>query len=591
MRTNHPITQREYAFPAGETLVSVTDLKGRITYCNDSFVQVSGFPRDELLGYAHNIVRHPDMPEEAFRDMWDTIQAGRPWTGMVKNRRKDGDHYWVQANATPMKDGERVTGYLSVRTQPSRQAIENAERVYALMGEEARQGRPTTALHRGRMVSNTLIGRLKRRLAPGLRGQLLGVQMAAAAAVLAFAGQPWWLSGWTALVSVALAAWVVDKMTVRPLRSIVNDAHHLAAGDLAHEMATGAAGDIGELQQALRQLSVNLRTVVHDTRVQVGQVDGAAREIAAGNHDLSARTESQASSLQQTAASIEQINGSAQHSAEASSCGVKLAHEATAVTRRSHDAVRAIAQTMEGITESSQHIGEILQVIDGVAFQTNILALNAAVEAARAGDAGRGFSVVAAEVRALAQRTSNAAREIKGLIAESADRVSQGTLRTSEACERMNEALVAVDQVSTVLGEINTAATEQQTGISQINQAVAQMDAITQQNAAMVEELAASALSLQGQVESVSQSMRLFRLVSGEPTVAENDAVALRQEARGQARRVVLSSVDAGALRASLSALTLRTRAVPHSAQHARAQPLPEKAANESNRVGATVLA
>jgi uncharacterized phage infection (PIP) family protein YhgE len=142
-----------------------------------------------------------------------------------------------------------------------------------------------------------------------------------------------------------------------------------------------------------------------------------------------------------------------------------------------------------------------------------------------------------------------------------------------------------------VLGEINTAATEQQTGISQINQAVAQMDAITQQNAAMVEELAASALSLQGQVESVSQSMRLFRLVSGEPTVAENDAVALRQEARGQARRVVLSSVDAGALRASLSALTLRTRAVPHSAQHARAQPLPEKAANESNRVGATVLA
>lgn len=524
MRANLPVSEREYAFPAGETLVSVTDLKGRIVYGNAAFVQVSGFTRDELIGQPHNLVRHPDMPAEAFRDMWKTIQHGMPWTGLVKNRRKDGDHYWVQANVTPMKDGERITGYLSVRTQPVRQEVEAAETLYATMRQEAEQGRLVHGLHQGRLQRRDAWGRLARALRPGLLGKLVAVQAALAAAVLASRALPWPVALGLDAVAVAAASWAVWHLALRPLGAIVQDAYHLAAGDLAHPIATDGDDLCGELQRALMQVSVNLRTVVRDTRHEVQQVDHAATEIAAGNHDLSSRTEAQAGSLQQTAASMEQISGTARQSALAAKTGLTLAQEAAQIARDSHAAVQAAAQTMGSIQESSDRIGEIIHVVEGVAFQTQILALNAAIEAARAGEAGRGFAVVAAEVRALAQRSSTAASEIKQLIAESSARVAQGNTSTRAAQERMHAALEAVVKVDTVLEEISTAAHEQQAGIGQINQAVAHMDSITQQNAAMVEELAASAQSLQGQVEAVSLSMQLFRLAPGDTTVAERAA-------------------------------------------------------------------
>jgi aerotaxis receptor len=530
VRLNEPITQREYAFPAGQTLVSVTDLKGRITYCNASFVEVSGFDREELLGQAHNIVRHPDMPEEAFRDMWQTIQSGLPWTGLVKNRRKNGDHYWVQANATPMKDGQRITGYLSVRTQPSRQAVAEAEAIYAAMRDEARHGRSVTSLRRGRVVRNDVMGRLRQLLTPGMRGRLFAVNAAAAASIAAAASLG--LSPWLAAFAAAFAAtWGLWVITVRPLHRVVSDAHHLASGDLAHQVNTGADGVIGDLQQALMQLSVNLRTVVCDTRAELDGLRNGANEIASGNQDLSARTESQASSLEETAASMEQINGTVRQSAQSAQEGARLARETTSVAQRSGDAVQAVAETMQEIARSSKRIEEIMTVVEGVSFQTNILALNAAVEAARAGEAGRGFAVVASEVRALAHRTSDAAREIRTLIAESAACVGAGTSRTTDAQQRMEEALGAVANVTTTLDEISTAAAEQLSGISQVNEAVTQMDSMTQQNAAMVEQLAASAHGLRTQVEAVSNSMGLFRLVPGEKTVAEVDAVALRRAA------------------------------------------------------------
>ncbi len=208
----------------------------------------------------------------------------------------------------------------------------------------------------------------------------------------------------------------------------------------------------------------------------------------------------------------------------------KLASDTAEVTLRSNQAVQSVAETMRGISESSKQITDIIQLIEGVAFQTNILALNAAVEAARAGDQGRGFAVVASEVRSLAQRTASAAREIKQLITESSTRIDTGSAQTGEALDRMQAALSAVGQVHTVLQEISSSAAEQTTGISQINEAVTHMDSITQQNAAMVEELAAAAKSLQGQVEGVSNSMRLFRLARGELTLSQMDAVSLRKD-------------------------------------------------------------
>jgi aerotaxis receptor len=534
MRNNQPVSGHEYQFPADQTLVSVTDLKGRITYCNPAFIEVSGFTREELLGQPHNLVRHPDMPAEAFRDMWATIQGGEPWSALVKNRRKNGDHYWVRANATPMMDGDRITGFLSVRTHAERDAVQAAERLYGSMREEAASGALRHVLRRGELRRRDPWGRLVQGLKPQANGKLLALQLTASAAIVlaSWAGLPDAAVLAVAAVTTAAAVWGVRQLMLAPLKGLVADANRLASGDLSHRVSTDATGAVGRLQRALMQMSVNLRTVVSDVRSEVGQLGDAVGEIAAGNHDLSARTESQASSLQQTAASMDQINGTVQQSATSAARGAELAHATAEVTERSNAAVLAAAETMERITQSSRQISEIVQLIEGVAFQTNILALNAAVEAARAGESGRGFAVVASEVRALAQRSSGAAREIRELIVESAGRVEQGASRTAEARERMQQALSSVAKVRTTLDEISTAAREQQQGIAQINEGVNQIDGITQQNAALVEQLAAAAQSLQGRAQGVSDSMRLFRLVRGEQSLAEVDAVALRRTSR-----------------------------------------------------------
>ncbi|OYU44722.1 MAG: hypothetical protein CFE44_11385 [Burkholderiales bacterium PBB4] len=327
-----------------------------------------------------------------------------------------------------------------------------------------------------------------------------------------------------------LAGWANWGIAGAPLSALVLDANQLAAGDLSHKVAVNGSGLIRQLQQAMMQMSVNLRTVVSDVRQELDQFTIAVQEIADGNQDLSARTESQASSLQQTAASMEEITGNVQLSTQAAHRGSELAHDTGTVTQRSNEAVESVAHSMDDISHSSIRMTEIIQLIEGVAFQTNILALNAAVEAARAGDQGRGFAVVAAEVRSLAQRTTVAAKEIKQLIHTSSDQIRTGSQQSHLALERMKAALTAVGSVSTVLDEISNSSGEQNLGISQINEAIAQMDSLTQQNAAMVEELAATAGSLAQQVVSVSNSMRLFRLRSGESTVAQMDAVALRRE-------------------------------------------------------------
>jgi aerotaxis receptor len=527
MRTNLPVSQSEYTFDRAQTLISVTDTKGRITYCNPAFVEVSGFTNSELLGQSHNIVRHPDMPAEAFRDMWATIGSQQPWTGLVKNRRKNGDFYWVQANATPMLDGDQITGFLSVRTVPSREAVRDAEVIYQRMRTQAERGQASIGLQQGEVVRLGWRGRLQRLMQPGILLQLGLLQALTAAAVLAW---PVEIAAGLALGLGALAINLVYRQTLLPMQLLVRDANCLAAGDLAHPIATGTRGPVGQLQQALMQMSLNLRTVVSDVRSDIESLALSVREIADGNQDLSERTESQASSLQETAASMEQITSTVQQSAASAQRGTQLARETIQITERSNAAVNSASESMGGIAQSSKKITEIIQLIEGVAFQTNILALNAAVEAARAGDQGRGFAVVASEVRSLAQRTTAAAKEIKQLITHSADQIGHGEEHTSLAQQRMATALESVEKVSLVLAEVSQAANEQTLGISQINEAVTQLDSLTQQNAAMVEELAATAQSLHGQVEGVSQTMRLFRLRAGESGLAERDAVAMRKQ-------------------------------------------------------------
>ncbi|HJV01974.1 MAG TPA: methyl-accepting chemotaxis protein [Burkholderiaceae bacterium] len=534
MRTNLPVSQRAYTFPADQTIVSVTDTKGRIVYCNPTFVDISGFTHAELIGQPHNIIRHPDMPAEAFRDLWDTLQEGRPWSGLVKNRRKNGDHYWVLAHAAPMMDGGRVTGYLSVRTLPDPASVAMAEQLYAEMRADAASGHPTITLRHGRVLRAGLWHRLRRQLTPSTRGRMLALQLLAAAGLLALgrASVPLWLQVAGAALVAGAATARIWHLNVAPLRAVLRDANQLAAGDLAHTVSTGASGTVGQLQRALLQMSVNLRAVVRDVRDEVDHLRRSVHDIAAGNADLSARTEAQAGSLQQMAAALAAINDKVRQGAQAVSEATGLAGQTGAVARRSDEAVDAAAHAMTDISASSSHIGEIIHLIESVAFQTNLLALNAAVEAARAGPAGRGFAVVATEVRTLAQRTSAATQQIKQLVAESAGHVRQGAGRTDEARARMRDAVQSVTELASVLDGISDAAQLQQASMAEVHAAVGHIDAMTQQNAALVEQQLAAAGALCEQADNVNDSVRIFRLKAGEATVAEADAPTLRRAAR-----------------------------------------------------------
>ncbi|WP_431475834.1 methyl-accepting chemotaxis protein [Massilia eburnea] len=517
MRLNTPVTSQEFILAEGKTIVSTTDLKGKITYANPYFIEVSGFMEDELIGAPQNILRHPDMPVEAFADLWSTIKAGMPWSGMVKNRCKNGDFYWVYANVTPVIEAGRPVGYMSVRTKPSREQVAQAEHLY----REIREGNPRRLrIERGRLRRSGW-----RNWASQLRdlslARLIGGGMGALTGFLAFLAisgalheAPLWMTlANAAFLALTLCFWyALQRAVLRPLRMATGFARKMAGGDLTGAIAIGADNEMGQLLAALRQTNVNLHSIIGDVRSNFDEIQTATSEIASGNLDLSGRTESQASSLQQTAASMEQLTSNVQQSAASVHSANELAGQASSVAAAGGSIVSQVVQTMDDISQSSRQILDIIGMIDGIAFQTNILALNAAVEAARAGEHGKGFAVVATEVRSLAQRSATAAKEVKQLIDRSIAKVDAGARLTNNAGATMSEVIESVGRVTRVMDEIHNATREQSRGIGQVNQAVVQIDDITQQNAALVEQAAAAASSLARQAEWVAQAMAVFKL-------------------------------------------------------------------------------
>ena len=315
-----------------------------------------------------------------------------------------------------------------------------------------------------------------------------------------------------ALLLGGVLAWLLTRSITRPLNEAVRVAQTVADGDLTSRIESSSRDETGQLMQALKNMNASLATVVSGVRQGTDAIATASGQIAAGNQDLSSRTEEQASSLEQTAASMEELTSTVKQNADNARQANQLALSASEVAVKGGNVVGQVVDTMASINASSKKIVDIIGVIDGIAFQTNILALNAAVEAARAGEQGRGFAVVASEVRNLAQRSGAAAKEIKGLIDDSVGKVDMGSALVGEAGKTMAEIVGSVKRVTDIIGEITAASQEQSTGIEQVNQAIAQMDQVTQQNAALVEEAAAAAQSMQEQAASLVGAVSVFRL-------------------------------------------------------------------------------
>jgi methyl-accepting chemotaxis protein len=319
-------------------------------------------------------------------------------------------------------------------------------------------------------------------------------------------------------VAVGLQAfsWYISGVLRRRVETSQAVADRVRDGDLTVSVTDNARDEFSPLLTSLADMQASLSRIVSSVRQNSESVSTASAEIAQGNQDLSARTESQASALEETAASMEELSSTVKQNADNAKQANQLAQSASTVAVQGGQVVAQVVDTMKGINDSSKKIADIISVIDGIAFQTNILALNAAVEAARAGEQGRGFAVVASEVRSLAGRSADAAKEIKVLISDSVERVGQGTALVDQAGNTMNEVVASIRRVTDIMGEISAASSEQSAGVSQVGEAVVQMDQATQQNAALVEEMAAAASSLKGQAQDLVQAVAVFKLAQGE---------------------------------------------------------------------------
>jgi len=335
-----------------------------------------------------------------------------------------------------------------------------------------------------------------------------------------------------ALLLGGIFAWLLTRSITRPLRQAVHAAEQVAAGDLTVTIDSKATDETGALLRALGNMNNSLAKIVDEVRSGTQTISGASGEIAAGSFDLSSRTEQQAAALEETAASMEELTGTVRQNADNARQANQLAIAASSVATQAGQAVDQVVATMGSINDSSRKIVDIISVIDGIAFQTNILALNAAVEAARAGEQGRGFAVVASEVRTLAQRSAGAAKEIKQLIGDSVEKVDTGTKLVDHTGATMREVVDSIRRVTDIMGEISSASQEQITGIDQVNQAMGQMDNATQQNAALVEEATAATAALQEQAQRLAQVVDVFKLDARHVTPAAPVTPVKRPPAR-----------------------------------------------------------
>ncbi len=460
MRKNLPVSQTEVPFTEG-IIVTQTDLKGTITYANDRFVALSGFQRDELLGQPHNIVRHPDMPAVLFADLWQTVQQGECWRGLVKNRTKQGDYYWVDAFVVPMLDGDDIVGFMSVRTPASRSAIREAEQHYpALQQAKAYRAPP----HKGRLL---------------VWFRPLYVTLMTLLLAISGLTHPDTLGGALAGAGVlATLCWLVlDGQRRQHQRALLRACRDIARGRLTNNLSIHRAGDLGRIEAALAYMQVNLKVMLDNLQTSAhlqarnaGSVEQAVNALLNHIGESSHAVTQMGAAVEQLSASIEQVSVNAENTARLSQRtreSLQLNVDDIAGSRqRNVAAAQAVDAAQHTIRQLSSAIGSIslvTQTIHDIADQTNLLALNAAIEAARAGESGRGFAVVADEVRKLAERTSLSTDEINQLVGnvehatqQTVTAIAAITEQTRAGVETIQQSLGSLSALQDDSGEVNT---------------------------------------------------------------------------------------------------------------------------------------